>query len=196
MPHRANKFVTLWQMSVSIRNIELLAPAKDYLSAVDAIDCGADAVYIGAGRFGARYAATNSVEDIAKVVDYAHRFGVKVYATLNTIIFDSEIEDAKSQAEALVAVGVDALIIQDLKLLDYGLPPIRMHASTQCDNRTSEQILHLQQLGFRRAVLARELSLEQITEIHQTTQHYTILHNTTPCYTILNDISFGCLPSS
>ena len=76
MPHRANKLVTLWQMSVSIRDIELLAPAKDYLSAVDAVDCGADAVYIGAGRFGARYAATNSVEDIAKVVEYAHRFGV------------------------------------------------------------------------------------------------------------------------
>ena len=101
-------FVTLCQMSQSIRNIELLAPAKDYLSAVDAIDCGADAIYIGAGRFGARYAATNSTEDIARVVEYAHRFGAKVYVTLNTLLFDDELTEAQTQAEALVAAGVDA----------------------------------------------------------------------------------------
>ena len=168
MPHRANKFVTLWQMSVSIRNIELLAPAKDYLSAVDAIDCGADAVYIGAGRFGARYAATNSVEDIAKVVDYAHRFGVKVYATLNTIIFDSEIEDAKSQAEALVAVGVDALIIQDMAYCRMGLN-VPLHASTQTACSSVEQVKFFEQVGFARAILERNLSGAEIRDIAQQT---------------------------
>ena len=168
MPHRANKFVTLWQMSVSIRNIELLAPAKDYLSAVDAIDCGADAVYIGAGRFGARYAATNSVEDIAKVVDYAHRFGVKVYATLNTIIFDSEIEDAKSQAEALVAVGVDALIVQDMAYCRMELN-VPLHASTQTACSSVEQVKFFEQVGFARAILERNLSGAEIRDIAQQT---------------------------
>ena len=155
-------------MSVSIRNIELLAPAKDYLSAVDAIDCGADAVYIGAGRFGARYAATNSVEDIAKVVDYAHRFGVKVYATLNTIIFDSEIEDAKSQAEALVAVGVDALIIQDMAYCRMGLN-VPLHASTQTACSSVEQVKFFEQVGFARAILERNLSGAEIRDIAQQT---------------------------
>ena len=168
MPHRANKFVTLWQMSVSIRNIELLAPAKDYLSAVDAIDCGADAVYIGAGRFGARYAATNSVEDIAKVVDYAHRFGVKVYATLNTIIFDSEIEDAKSQAEALVAAGIDALIVQDMAYCRMGLN-VPLHASTQTACSSVEQVKFFEQVGFARAILERNLSGAEIRDIAQQT---------------------------
>ena len=168
MPHRANKFVTLWQMSVSIRNIELLAPAKDYLSAVDAIDCGADAVYIGAGRFGARYAATNSVEDIAKVVDYAHRFGVKVYATLNTIIFDSEIEDAKSQAEALVAAGVDALIVQDMAYCRMELN-VPLHASTQTACSSVEQVKFFEQVGFARAILERNLSGAEIRDIAQQT---------------------------
>ena len=168
MPHRANKLVTLWQMSVSIRNIELLAPAKDYLSAVDAIDCGADAVYIGAGRFGARYAATNSVEDIAKVVDYAHRFGVKVYATLNTILFNYEIEDAKSQAEALVTAGVDALIIQDMAYCRMGLN-IPLHASTQTACSTVEQVRFFEQVGFARAILERNLSGAEIRDIAQQT---------------------------
>ena len=155
-------------MSVSIRNIELLAPAKDYLSAVDAIDCGADAVYIGAGRFGARYAATNSVEDIAKVVDYAHRFGVKVYATLNTILFDDEIEDAKSQAEALVTAGVDALIIQDMAYCRMGLN-IPLHASTQTACSTVEQVRFFEQVGFARAILERNLSGAEIRDIAQQT---------------------------
>ena len=155
-------------MSVSIRNIELLAPAKDYLSAVDAIDCGADAVYIGAGRFGARYAATNSVEDIAKVVDYAHRFGVKVYATLNTILFNYEIEDAKSQAEALVTAGVDALIIQDMAYCRMGLN-IPLHASTQTACSTVEQVRFFEQVGFARAILERNLSGAEIRDIAQQT---------------------------
>ena len=164
MPHRANKLVTLWQMSVSIRDIELLAPAKDYLSAVDAVDCGADAVYIGAGRFGARYAATNSVEDIAKVVEYAHRFGVKVYVTLNTLLFDNELAAAKAQAEELVAVGVDALIVQDMAYCRMGLKTA-LHASTQTACSTVEQVRFFEQVGFARAILERNLSGEQIAQI-------------------------------
>ena len=115
------------------------------------------------------------------MVKYAHRFGVQVLVTLNTLLHDDEYPRACALARNLYKVGVDALIIQDLNLLNYDLPPIRLHASTQCDNRTAEQIIHLQQLGFRRAVLARELSIDQIREISYATQHYTTLHNTTPC---------------
>ena len=146
-----------------------------------AIQAGADAVYIGAPEFGARQAAGNSLSDIAKLVNYAHRFGVQVLVTLNTLLHENEYPRACALAHELYKVGVDALIIQDLHLLEYDLPPIRLHASTQCDNRTPEQVLHLQQLGFRRVVLARELSLDQIREIHHATQHYTTLHHTTPC---------------
>ena len=131
-----------------------------------AIDAGADAVYIGAPEFGARQAAGNSIEDIAALVKYAHRFGAQVLVTLNTLLHDHEFPRACALAHDLYKVGVDALIIQDLNLLHYDLPPIRLHASTQCDNRTPEQILHLQQLGFRRAVLARELSLQDIANIN------------------------------
>ena len=138
-------------------------------------------MYIGAPEFGARQAAGNSLKDIAELVKYAHRFGVQVLVTLNTLLHDDEYPRACALAHDLYKVGVDALIIQDLNLLNYDLPPIRLHASTQCDNRTAEQIIHLQQLGFRRAVLARELSLDQIREISYATQHYTTLHNTTPC---------------
>ena len=146
-----------------------------------AIQAGADAVYIGAPEFGARQAAGNSLSDIAKLVNYAHRFGVQVLVTLNTLLHENEYSRACALAHELYKVGVDALIIQDLHLLEYDLPPIRLHASTQCDNRTPEQVLHLQQLGFRRVVLARELSLDQIREIHHATQHHTTLHHTTPC---------------
>ena len=138
-------------------------------------------MYIGAPEFGARQAAGNSLKDIAELVKYAHRFGVQVLVTLNTLLHDDEYPRACALAHDLYKVGVDALIIQDLNLLNYDLPPIRLHASTQCDNRTAEQIIHLQQLGFRRAVLARELSLDQIREISYATQHYATLHNTTPC---------------
>lgn len=142
-------------------------------------------MYIGAPEFGARQAAGNSIEDIAELVRYAHRFGVQVLVTLNTLLHDDEYPRACACAHDLYKVGVDALIIQDLNLLNYALPPIRLHASTQCDNRTAEQIIHLQRLGFRRAVLARELSLDQIREIYHATQHYTTLHNTIPPYTTL-----------
>ena len=143
-----------------------MAPARDLEVGKAAIDAGADAVYIGAPEFGARQAASNSIEDIAALIKYAHRFGAQVLVTLNTLLHDDEFPRACALAHDLYKVGVDALIIQDLNLLHYDLPPIRLHASTQCDNRTPEQILHLQQLGFRRAVLARELSLQQISNIN------------------------------
>ena len=158
------------------QTISLLAPARDLEVGMAAIQAGADAVYIGAPEFGARQAAGNSLSDIAKLVNYAHRFGVQVLVTLNTLLHENEYSRACALAHELYKVGVDALIIQDLHLLEYDLPPIRLHASTQCDNRTPEQVLHLQQLGFRRVVLARELSLDQIREIHHATQHHT-----TPC---------------
>lgn len=164
MPNRTNKLVTLWQMSCRVRNIELLAPAKELQSAVDAVDCGADAVYIGAAQFGARHAATNSVEDIAKAVEYAHRFGVKVYATLNTLIFDDELQAAKAQAEALVAAGVDALIVQDMAYCRMGLD-VPLHASTQTACSTVEQVRFFEDVGFERAILERNLSLAEIENI-------------------------------
>ena len=159
--------------------ISLLAPARDLEVGKAAIQAGADAVYIGAPEFGARQAAGNSLEDIAELVQYAHRFGVQVLVTLNTLLHDDEYPRACALAHDLYKVGVDALIIQDLNLLHYDLPPIRLHASTQCDNRTPEQVLHLQQLGVRRVVLARELSLDQISDIHHT------LHS--PPYTLHRD---------
>ena len=161
--------------------ISLLAPARDLEVGKAAIQAGADAVYIGAPEFGARQAAGNTLEDIAALVEYAHRFGVQVLVTLNTLLHEHEYPRACALAHELYNIGVDALIIQDLKLLEYDLPPIRMHASTQCDNRTAEHVIRLQELGFRRVVLARELSLDQITEIHQTTLRHTTLHHSTPC---------------
>ena len=166
---------------MSNRKLTLLAPARDLEVGKAAIQAGADAVYIGAPEFGARQAAGNSLEDIATLVEYAHRFGAQVLVTLNTLLHEHEYPRACALAHELYNIGVDALIIQDLKLLDYDLPPIRLHASTQCDNRTAEHVIRLQELGFRRVVLARELSLDQITEIHQTTLRHTTLHHSTPC---------------
>ena len=151
-----------------MRKLELLAPAKDYDSAVDAIDCGADAVYIGAGKFGARYAATNTVEDIARVAKYAHRYGVKVYATLNTLLFDNELEEARKQALALIEAGVDALIVQDMAYCRMGLP-IELHASTQTNCVTAEKVKFFEEVGFARAILERSLSKNQIAEIRKAT---------------------------
>jgi putative protease len=160
--------------------ITLLAPARDLEVGKAAIDAGADAVYIGAPEFGARQAASNSFEDIAALVQYAHRFGVQVLVTLNTLLYDHEYARACALAHELYKVGVDALIIQDLHLLELDLPPIRLHASTQCDNRTPEQVLHLQELGFRRVVLARELSIEQIqtikNEVHDAIELEAFVH--------------------
>ena len=149
------------------RKIELLAPAKNLQTGITAINHGADAVYIGATQFGARQAAGNSVEDIAKLVEYAHIFGVKVYVTLNTIIYDEEIAEVEKLVTALYNAGVDALIIQDMGVLRMNIPPIPLHASTQMDNRSVEKVKFLSEVGFPRVVLARELSLQQIDDIHR-----------------------------
>lgn len=161
-------FVTLSQMSGVIRNIELLAPAKDLASAIDAIDCGADAVYIGGARFGARYAAGNAIEDIARAAEYAHRYGAKVYATCNTLLFDEELEEARRQALALCEAGIDALIVQDTAYCRMGLP-VALHASTQTNCTEPERVRFFEQVGFERAILERSLSAEEIREIRRTT---------------------------
>ena len=147
--------------------LTLLSPAKNKEVARAAIQAGADAIYIGAPAYGARQAAGNSIEDLAEVVQYAHTYGVQVLVTLNTLLHDDEYPHAVALAHALYKIGVDALIIQDLHLLDLDLPPIRLHASTQCDNRTPEQVAHLRDLGFKRVVLARELSINEIRAIHE-----------------------------
>ena len=148
------------------RKIELLAPAKNLETGIAAINHGADAVYIGAAQFGARQAAGNSVEDIARLVEYAHLFGVKVYVTLNTIIYDDEVASVEQLVAELYTVGVDALIVQDMGIAGMNIPPILLHASTQMDNRTVEKAKFLAGVGFPRIVLARELSLSEIKEIH------------------------------
>lgn len=145
----------------------ILSPAKNKEVAKAAIQAGADAVYIGAPAFGARQAAGNSLEDLAEVVNYAHTYGVQVLVTMNTLLHEDEYPEAVSLAHALYKIGVDALIIQDLHLLELDLPPIRLHASTQCDNRTPEQVKRLKELGFKRVVLARELGIEEIRAIHE-----------------------------
>lgn len=149
------------------RKIELLVPARNLETGIAAIDHGADAVYIGAAQFGARQAAGNSVDDISALVNYAHIFGVKVYITLNTILTDEEIAPAEALITRLYEVGVDALIVQDMGITRMNIPPISLHCSTQMDNRTVEKTRFLSQLGFPRIVLARELTLQQIREIHR-----------------------------
>lgn len=150
-----------------MRSLELLAPAKNLECGIAAVDHGADAVYIGAARFGARVAAGNSVDDIRQLCEYAHQYGVKVYVTVNTIIFDNELEATRQLIEQLKEAGVDAILVQDMGLLKMKLPPIALHASTQTDNRTVEKVKWLRSLGFRRIVLARELSVDEINAIHQ-----------------------------
>ena len=150
------------------RKIELLAPAKNLECGIAAIDHGADAVYIGAPRFGARAAAGNSLDDIAELVKYAHLYNVRIYVTLNTILKDEELKDTEKMIWDLYRIGVDALIVQDMGLLSLNLPPIPLHASTQMDNRNPEKVKFLADTGFRQVVLARELSLEQIRKIHET----------------------------
>lgn len=146
--------------------LELLAPAKNLECGIAAVDHGADAVYLGAQRFGARAAAGNSVEDIRQLCDYAHRFAVKVYVTVNTIIYDKELEATEQLIRQLADIGVDAILVQDMGILKMDIPPIALHASTQTDNRTAEKVKWLRDIGFRRIVLARELSVDEITEIH------------------------------
>ena len=152
-----------------MRNLELLSPAKNLQVGIAAINHGADAVYIGAPAFGARAAAANSLEDIAALIQYAHQFNVKVYVALNTILYDNEIDNAVELAHKLYDIHTDALIIQDLGLLECDLPPIPIHASTQLNNRTPEKVAFLEKIGFSQVVLARELNMKQITEIAQKT---------------------------
>ena len=146
--------------------LELLAPAKNIECGIAAIDHGADAVYIGAERFGARAEAGNSVRDIAELCKYAHVFKAKVYVTVNTIIYDNELQDTEKLIWELYRAGVDAILVQDMGILKMQLPPITLHASTQTDNRTAEKVAWLAAHGFKRVVLARELSLDEIAEIH------------------------------
>lgn len=152
---------------------ELLAPAKDKETAIAAIDCGADAVYIGGPSFGARSKVGNSVEDIAEIVDYAHKFYAKVFVTVNTVLYDDELDRAKELIKQLYAINVDALIVQDMAIIEASIngdiPPIPLHASTQCDNRDLEKVHFFESIGIPRVVLARELSLEKIKEIQRNT---------------------------
>lgn len=144
--------------------VELLAPARDYASAVAAVDYGADAVYIGGSRFGARRAAANPIEEIARVVEYAHRYGVRVHATLNTLLRDDELSEAEREARALIAAGVDALIVQDMALRRMDLQ-VELHASTQTGIRTPDEARFLGEAGFARVILERALSLDEIRAI-------------------------------
>jgi len=151
------------------RKIELLAPAKNLECGIEAIKHGADAVYIGAPQFSARIAAGNSIEDIKTLCDFAHQYFAKVYVALNTILYDSELSEAESLIRKIYKAGADALIIQDMGILQMNLPPIAIHSSTQNDNRNLEKVKFLEDAGFSQVVLARELSLNQIREIAEQT---------------------------
>ena len=151
----------------TVRKIELLAPAKNLECGIEAIRHGADAVYIGAPKFGARAAAGNSPEDIAELVKFAHIYNARIYVTVNTILRDDELAETERMIWELYHAGVDALIVQDMGLLRLNLPPIPLHASTQMDNRTPEKVRFLAEAGFTQVVLARELSLAEIQRIHE-----------------------------
>ena len=151
-----------------MRYIELLSPAKDYDTARAAVDHGADAIYMGAARFGARRAAANSLEDVARTVEYAHQYGVRVHSTLNTVLYDEELADAEQMARELIATGIDALIVQDMALREMNLP-VELHASTQVGTTTPEDALFLEKCGFSRVILERALTLEDIRRIREAT---------------------------
>ena len=161
-------FTNFVAMSENKRYVELLSPAKDFESACAAVDYGADALYIGGARFGARYAASNSIEQIARVVEYAHQYGVRVHSTLNTLLYDEELHEAEQLARELVATGVDALIVQDMAFREMNLP-VELHASTQVSNTTPEGVRFMEQSGFTRVILERSLTLEDIRNIRQAT---------------------------
>ena len=149
------------------KKIEILAPAKDLLTGIAAINAGADAVYIGAPQFGARSNAHNSLEDVAALVQYAHLYNVQVFVVINTILYDDELETCRQLIWKLYDAGVDALIIQDMAIMEMELPPIALHASTQANNRDADKIKFLADAGIQRVVLARELNLSQIKEISE-----------------------------
>jgi collagenase-like PrtC family protease len=150
------------------KKIEILAPAKNLIQGIAAINSGADAVYIGAPQFGARSNATNSIEDVAELVKYAHLFNAQVFVVINTILYDNELETCRKMIWELYDIKVDALIIQDMSILEMDLPPIVLHASTQSNNRDADKIKFLKDAGIKRVVLARELNLHQIKEISDT----------------------------
>lgn len=154
-------------MRLHANHLELLSPARDTSIAREAILHGADAVYIGGPGFGARHNAGNSLQDLAELVPFAHRYGAKIFVTLNTILHDNELEPARRMIHDLYQVGVDALIVQDMGVLEMDLPPIEIHASTQCDIRSVEKAKFLSDVGFSQIVLARELNLNQIRAIHE-----------------------------
>ena len=151
------------------KKIEILAPAKNLIQGIAAINAGADAVYIGAPQFGARTNATNSLDDIAQMVRYAHLFKAQVFVVVNTILYDHELEICRKLIWQLYETGVDSIIIQDMGLLEMKLPPIVLHASTQANNRDPEHVKFLSDAGIKRVVLARELNLDQIRAIKDAT---------------------------
>ncbi len=155
----------------SSTKIELLAPAKDLECGLAAINCGADAVYLGAARFGAREQAGNSLADIEAVTRYAHKYWAKVYVTVNTLLRDDELPQALQLIDRLYQIGIDGLIIQDVGLLESDLPPLPLIASTQMHNLIPERVAFLEGVGFQRVILARELSLAEIGEIRRHAEH-------------------------
>ncbi|MBO5863997.1 MAG: U32 family peptidase, partial [Paludibacteraceae bacterium] len=153
-----------------MRVVELLSPAKSAEHGIEAVNHGADAVYIGAPKFGARAAVGNSVEEIERLASYAHRFRAKVYVALNTILTDKELAETEKMVWQIYEAGADALIVQDMGITQLDLPPIALHASTQMDNRSVEKVRFLEEAGFDQVVLARELSFEQIRQISAQTK--------------------------
>jgi collagenase-like PrtC family protease len=151
------------------KKIEILAPAKNLVQGMAAINAGADAVYIGAPLFGARSNATNSIEDIAEMVTYAHLFKAQVFVVINTILYENELEPCRQLIHQLYTIGVDALIVQDMSIMEMDIPPIVIHASTQANNRDPKHVKFLKDAGMQRVVLARELNLDQIREISEAT---------------------------
>ncbi len=151
------------------KKVEILSPAKNLVQGMAAINAGADAVYIGAPQFGARSNATNSIEDIEALVEYAHLFKAQVFVVVNTILYDHELKDCEKLIHELYAIGVDALIVQDMAVLEMDLPPIVIHASTQANNRDPKHVKFLADAGMKRVVLARELNLDQIKDIQKAT---------------------------
>ena len=145
--------------------LELLAPAKNASIAIEAIKHGADAVYIGASRYGARASAGNTIDDIKSAVDFAHKYNARIYVTVNTILYEDELQEVEQLIHELYKIGVDAIIVQDMAILRMNLPPIALHASTQCDIRTPEKADFLEKVGFSQLVMARELTLDEIKSI-------------------------------
>ena len=154
---------------MKMETIELLAPAKNAETGIEAIKHGADAVYIGAPKFGARSSASNTIEDIERLVKFAHQYRAKIYVTVNTILYDDELAEAEALINSLYKIGVDALIVQDTSIFKLNLPPIAIHSSTQAENSRLEKVKFWESIGCEQVVLARELSLQEISHIHENT---------------------------